>query len=327
MEIKEEYIDQPIDKKPMKYYKKIILNVFFTIISGWFAYQAYDVFNISAEYLGYFDWKEALIKPMKLCLIYTIPIVLTLISQFYLSKKLKRNFCNNDTKVKSFIKTIKSLKNLTFIFLLGNLFILGFYYILYSDLYSLYTYKEYTPNEIRKIAIHEASHCIINENEFPNTTIEIRIFDKKDYENVDKYIGRNLTSQLPEGIHLSNQSDLYTKTHVYKLIKVNLAGVIAEELLSEDKMPTLGAKSDFDKVEELVMALVENGQTYLGATSWNLLTTNERKKVYDEIVNPLYIETKSEVLDNKDRILELSNVLSEKRNLNNEEILDIISED
>jgi len=154
--------------------------------------------------------------------------------------------------------------------------------------------------------------------------MEIRIFDKRDYEQVDKYIGRNLALQLPDGIHLSNQNNLYTKTHVSKLIKIDLAGIIAEELLSEDKVPTLGSKSDFDKVQELVIALVDNGQTYLGVTSWNLLTTNERKKVYEDIVNPLYIETKGDVLDNKEEILKLANILVKKRVLKGEEIQNVI---
>lgn len=275
-------------------------------------------------YFSYVDSKKALENPFLYISVLLILNVLFTIS--YILKKEKKE------AVKKYFKSLiqeRFYKSnigmfLLYTFLAFNLVIWVYVFLLAkTNIFAVKNHKEYTSEEINRIALHEAAHCVINEIEFPNTTNEIRIFSKNDYKNVEIYLSPD-AQHLPKGVTRFKREDIIFKEQILKSMRVSLAGLAAETILSKDKEPGAGSSSDLEKVKKGVIAIVNNGLTAFGPIQWDILTESEQKQIYIGIVGMQYATTKELIRQNKDVIENLAKQLVEKKILNKNEIKKII---
>lgn len=278
------------------------------LLFSWLIWKCLIVFLRYSDYLG---WRAAISKPILMTTILFVLIIAISVTMFFLFKSITK-YADTEEVLK-FLERIKSWSyRLSNLLIIINGLILSFYILLHYDILSVNQYAPFSSEVVKEIAIHESGHCLVNEVEFPNTTNEIRIFDKDDSTAVDIYLGSQLVKNIPGGQHSAN-IDLRVKDDLYKRIKVSLAGLASEELLSPRGEASLGASGDLKNVKDTVVLLVNNGLSSMGPVQWDLLTPDQREKIYSEIVTPLNNETKEIILKNKDQILKLSVELEKKR--------------
>jgi len=301
-------------RKPKPMAQKVALAGLSCVFIGFdlsISYLIWKYFIVFLRYFDYLDWRTAIVKPLLMTTILFIPIIAISIAMFFLFKSITK-YADTEEVLK-FLNKIKSWSfKLSNALIIINALILSLYILLHYDILSVNQYAPFSAEVVNEIAIHESGHCLVNEVEFPNTTKEIRIFDKDDATAVDIYLGSQLVKNIPGGQHSAN-IDVRVKADLYKRIKVALAGLASEELLSPQGEASLGASGDLKNVEDAVISLVNNGLSSMGPVQWDLLIPEQRENIYSEIVTPLNKETKEIILMNKEQILKLSVELKKRR--------------
>lgn len=282
-----------------------LLFVFQTIIRSTIS------FIVGIEYGFYIGYREALLKPTFFSLGY---ILLSLIIYIFLY------FNINDIKIYFLSKKIIK-KILIFIIGLNTILVCMFYFFTFEG----HTGKIYISDEdLSRTAIHEAGHALINELQYPGTTIAITVFTGEDYSRASRYLGNNSLRLMPAGLYQSYPEFNEKTEDYYNEIRTLLAGMLAEELFTKEKEAYVGASSDLEMIHELVVEMVENGLVHQVLTPWEIIPLEDKTKIYNEIVDPLYQETREILLEYENEIIEIRDLLLAKKRLNYEDIEKII---
>ncbi|MCT4563744.1 MAG: hypothetical protein N4A68_05425 [Maledivibacter sp.] len=320
-EITEEISEKLNENKKEEYsrFKDMIFQIgllFVLVVVLGLAYFTINQFVTFKEYYRYLGKANSSFKPI----ITTTFMILIYLALIYSLKKPIEN--PNDQYEKRNKSKLKVLKKIIAISICINITLLPIYSIIYLEMFPS-EHVENTNEELKRIAVHESGHCLVNEILKPEKTIELRIFNAKDKDRVDRYIYSKKSRKLPLGIHRTT-SEFVFKEDFYNDIQVSLAGLLAQELLSDEGEATYGAGSDIKSIEKSVIALVNNGLTELGPITWDVLTSDEKQNVYRKIVDPLYADTKKIILENKDKILRLSEDLAREKILSGSRVREIL---
>lgn len=285
----------------------ILLSVYFTL-------------NQFVAFIQYFKYIGKFSLSLKPIICTSFIILIYLISVFTIKKAIKNPSDEYEKRNKFKLEYLKKIITACVTLSISLLLI---YSVMYFDLVPR-DYEENTEEEVKRIAIHESAHCLVNEIFNPGTTIELRIFNSKDKTKAHRYLYSKKSQKLPAGIHISTREYVFKKDF-YNDIQVSLAGLIAQKLISDEKEATYGAESDIKSVEKSIIALVNNGLTELGPINWNVLTSEEKRNIYNKIVDPLYEDTKKIILKNKGKILRLSEILEKKEILSGSKVREILN--
>jgi len=282
-----------------------------------FEIQSYFIYyHIYSDYLMNQQAMDSMSLPLRISLILFAILICFSIFVRYSSNKLFATCSTESESVAEFIEFLKKwFARLVLAVFFVSIVPLVYYLSVGLSIMRPYDYVPFSQAMVEKISIHESGHALINAVVFPDTTYELRIFNSDDMAKVHRYLGLDFVKYVPGGIHRSNRDSAYLKDDIFKSIKVSLGGLAAEEILSPSGA-SVGASADLEAVEDKVILLVDNGLSSLGPTQWDLLTVEQKQKLYNEIVDPLYAETKQLLIANKDSLETLSNELVERRKLN-----------
>lgn len=293
--------------------KSFIVTIFLIVPALFMGYITYEIWLYFLNYIIYSPYlmgqQDSMSLPLHISLILlAVLLCITILIQFC-SKKFMGLKHWSKSEISFLERLKKSLTNLNIVIYIAALFPLAVYL---SVVLSLVPpgYKPYSTAIVNDMALHESGHGLINAIVFPDTTSELRLFNSADVSKVAHFLGQDYAKYLPGGVHISNGSP-YSKDEVYKKIEVSLGGLSAEEVLSPTGA-SLGASSDLEKVESYVTLLVNNGLSSLGPTQWDLLSVEQKQKLYAEIVNPLHDKTKQLLLLNQDSLKRLSSELAKR---------------
>lgn len=308
-----------VDKKVMGFSHKLIFFIFtFIVPFSIMLFITYEIWNYFINYIIYSNYlmgtqiTNSMSLPLRISLMLSaILISFGVFMQYFLKKLFAiKHWSESEINFIGRIKTWSTRLNIA-IFLM-TILPLAYYLSVGLSLFRPYEYLPFSTAVVNDMALHESGHGLINSIVFPNTTSELRLFNSGDLTNVDHFLGREYVKYLPGGIHRSNKGSAYLKDEIFKKIEVSLGGLAAEEVLSPTGA-SVGASGDLENVEALVVLLVNNGLSSLGPIQWDLLSVDQRQKLYTEIVNPLYEKTKKLLLLNQDSVKRLSNELVKRK--------------
>lgn len=178
------------------------------------------------------------------------------------------------------------------------------------------------------ISVHEAGHCLVTMVEFKDKedyqTTELRLFSEDDMTKALRFLGDSYTD-IPYGVHRANRYAFLLKDNIIKYLRITLAGMAAEEVMFGHN--ELGVYGDLNSATDIVKGLVDSGGSSLGPIQWEMLSPEEKSRVYKEIVMPEYGAVKKIIEENKDKVLDLSKALQEKKVLYRDDIKKILQLD
>lgn len=167
-----------------------------------------------------------------------------------------------------------------------------------------------TPEELYRIAVHEAGHGIISELVEKGSVANLTI--------VPRGNAMGFLRQAPK-----EDKYIYTKEQLEKQIMICLAGSVAEKVIIGNK--STGATNDFEKAVELAKEIIFSGLSSLGIVSKDDISP---KKINDEItkiINTLERKTTELLMDNHFVIHQVVEILKEKETISGEELRNILN--
>ncbi|MBO8136687.1 MAG: hypothetical protein H0Z40_00875 [Desulfotomaculum sp.] len=188
----------------------------------------------------------------------------------------------------------------------------------------IYNAEPWSPEEVERIAIHEAGHALMREIEFPGTTQRVEILPPSDILKAQTWFSQSLPSGYVMG---EGNLRLPTKTEINKKIRVYLAGLTAEKIIYPENQVYISSSDDLQKVKDLVKMLCDNGLTYKGPVPWNILDDKEKNMLYQRIVESEQKEVYQILIKHKQQLMAIAEKLKEKRSLNGNEIRSIINKE
>lgn len=166
-----------------------------------------------------------------------------------------------------------------------------------------------TPEELYRIAVHEAGHAIVSELVEKGSVANLTI--------VPRGNAMGFLRQAPK-----EDKYIYTREQLEKQIMICLAGSVAEKVIIGNK--STGASNDFEKAVELAKEIIFSGLSSLGIISKDDISP---KKINDEvtkIIGALEKKTTELLTDNHFVIHKVVNVLKEKETISGEELRSIL---
>ncbi|MTI81439.1 MAG: hypothetical protein FH758_11255 [Firmicutes bacterium] len=182
----------------------------------------------------------------------------------------------------------------------------------------------WSPEEIERIAVHEAGHALVREIEFPESTIKAEIISTNDINKANSWFSQPLPSGYVMG---DNTSRLPTKKDLNIKIRIYLAGIAAEKIVYSQEEQYISGSDDLQKVKDLVILQCNNGLTSAGVILWDVLSEKEQSYLYKEIVTPQYDQVEKLLHNHRDTLLLIADKLQQKRSLTGEEINNIVGND
>ncbi|BDG60533.1 AAA family ATPase [Caldinitratiruptor microaerophilus] len=126
-----------------------------------------------------------------------------------------------------------------------------------------------TPEEKRRVAVHEAGHAVVAEWVEPGSVASVTITPR----------GRAMGYVRS---HPENDRYLYTREMLEGQIRVALAGAIAEDVVFGSR--STGAQSDFEKVVHLARQIVESGLSEMGVVDMESADRARVNEVISKVV-------------------------------------------
>ena len=166
------------------------------------------------------------------------------------------------------------------------------------------------------VAIHETGHLFANELYKVNKTKKISILPRGTTLGFVMHVNEE-----------DNDKFLHSKEELINQIKVCLAGRAAEDVFYGDV--TTGASNDLEKANKIATNMVTQYAFVeeLGLSTFNMnnpFTLNIVQEHVDNILKDAYIEVKSMVIENKDKIRDFADVLKEKEEMTFDEIEELL---
>lgn len=158
-------------------------------------------------------------------------------------------------------------------------------------------------------AYHESGHAVcsklLTNNSIPMVSI---------YPTTSNIGGFNIMVKTDE--------KLLTKTDIVNNIKVLYAGRVAEEIMTGNC--TIGASNDIEEASKLIKLYISNFGQGNELINYDLFDEKGYLDIAKQISEGIYKETYGLLLENKDKIILMSNVLMQKLMITENEIDDIM---
>lgn len=170
-------------------------------------------------------------------------------------------------------------------------------------------------------AYHEAGHAVVAKLVSPETNVrKVTIIPST------KGAGGYTLNIPPDRLY-------QTKTHLFNHIKIGLGGRAAEEIVFGKDHITTGASGDIENVTSTLLAMIKHYGMFenTGLLNYDVLNyegishSEEIVKLCNETISKLYMEVKELLLNNKDILDTMTNVLIEKETIYDEEIDKIVA--
>jgi len=182
--------------------------------------------------------------------------------------------------------------------------------------------QAWNEEEIYRISVHEAGHILIREIELPNSTIKAQIIPVKDIVKSNSYFEQSLPAGFVAG---TKSSRINTVSQIEKSIRIYLAGLAAEEIVFGKKHVSTNASDDLSKIEDLIKKLCNSGLSPAGPVTWQVMSEEEKSKLYNDIVTEQYKTVVDILKANKTILLKLADELAANQTLTSNQINDIMS--
>ena len=166
-----------------------------------------------------------------------------------------------------------------------------------------------TPEELRRIAIHESGHAMVAETVHPNSVSQVSIRSRG---NALGYVRHYPKDDLY----------LYTQAMLEEQIMVALAGALAEEEVLGTR--STGAAGDYEQALNLVEKMLMAGMSPLGVTDVSLLSAEQRQPVTKDILAKLEEDTMRIILEKKEALLKISDFLQTEESISGDTLRDYI---
>lgn len=158
-----------------------------------------------------------------------------------------------------------------------------------------------TPEELRRVAIHESGHALLAEIVRPNSVAQVSIRSRG---NALGYVRHYPKDDLY----------LYTQAMLEEQIMVALAGALAEEEILGTR--STGAAGDYEQALNLVERMLHAGMSTLGVTDISRLNDKQRQLVTKDILADLEGRTKLILIENKPSLIKITEILKDEETLN-----------
>ncbi len=162
--------------------------------------------------------------------------------------------------------------------------------------------KQTSFEEKRRVAYHELGHAIVSEVVTPFSVSNITL---KSRGQALGYVRQN-----------SQDQSLYTKKEIEAKIMVALAGAAAEEVWYNEK--STGAKGDYEQALNLAKLIIDTGLSPIGIIDISLISKKEINETMRKIINDLYNQTKNIVIEYKEFIEQVFEIIIKDENLDGE---------
>ncbi|KGK86677.1 ATPase [Desulfosporosinus sp. HMP52] len=160
-----------------------------------------------------------------------------------------------------------------------------------------------TPEELRRIAIHESGHALLAETVRPNSVSQVSIRSRG---NALGYVRHYPKDDLY----------LYTKDMLEEQIMVALAGAVAEEQILGTR--STGAAGDYEQALSLVEKMLLAGMSSLGVADISRLNADQRQTETRDILTGLEERTTKILKANIETLLRITKILEEEETLGGE---------
>lgn len=168
-----------------------------------------------------------------------------------------------------------------------------------------------TDEELQRVAIHEGGHALLAEFVRPHSVSQISIRSRG---NALGYVRHYPKDDLY----------LYTQAMIEEQIMVALAGAIAEETILGAR--STGAAGDYEQALHMVEKMMASGMSSLGVVDVVKLGAEQRQKVTREILEQLEERTREVILDSRETLERLVQVLKTEEVLDGERLRRLIEE-
>ena len=106
---------------------------------------------------------------------------------------------------------------------------------------------------------------------------------------------------------------------------VALAGALAEEVVLGTR--STGAAGDYTQALQMVEKIIASGMSSLGVVNVEKLSSSQREKVSGEILSQLEEKTREIIVEQKETLIKLVEVLQEEEVLSGDKFRGIITND
>lgn len=167
------------------------------------------------------------------------------------------------------------------------------------------------PNEVEKqrIAIHESGHALVSELKFPNSVASVNVASRS---NALGYVRQT----QKEDIYL------YTYDYLEGKIAVALAGVLAEEVLLNNR--STGGTSDFSHAGNLAKQIVFNGMSKMGIVSAEDIPKDALHSTISGILSEIENKTRDLLSKYKWLLENIVEKLLDKESLSGDELRELL---
>lgn len=169
-----------------------------------------------------------------------------------------------------------------------------------------------TPEECRRIAVHEIGHALVSESLKPYSVSTITIIPR------GKAMG--YTRQKPE-----NDCYIYTKEHLERQIAILLGGAVSEEELLGSR--STGAENDFRQAIELAKKIINSGMSSLGIVNIKDLPSGILHKNLKEILNTQEEKVRSLIRECKLIVEKVAAYLMEKERISGDYLRELLKKE
>mgnify|MGYP000922982486 CR=1 FL=1 len=157
-----------------------------------------------------------------------------------------------------------------------------------------------TPDELKRVAIHETGHAVVIETLMPGSVANVTIAPRGN--------ALGFVRQTEKDDHY-----LYTKEELEKEIKVCLGGAMAEEIILSDR--STGASNDFEQAIKYAKDIIYSGMSKLGIISKNDIPKRDLSMAVSEIIKNLEEDVHCIIESNRDAILYLSDIILKEESI------------
>lgn len=198
-------------------------------------------------------------------------------------------------------------------------------------LYTSSYYKDipYTEEADYSTYIHEAGHCVVSYALQDGDTYEHQMVTITDYTSnlLGLLFGPGYENSIV-AFHSSydtrDTKEFMNSNDIDKHIQIYLAGHLAEELLL-DRGAYEGASGDLAGINSLVIFATDSGLSRYGMITWDMLSKEEQRMVYDDFVSSKTEAVKDLLLQNEDTIRQLADdMMQNQGSLTHEQIIAVI---
>ncbi|TZE81743.1 AAA family ATPase [Calorimonas adulescens] len=160
-----------------------------------------------------------------------------------------------------------------------------------------------TPEELKRVAIHETGHAVVIETLTPGSVANITIAPRGN--------ALGFVRQTEKDDHY-----LYTKEELEEQIMICLGGAMAEEIILNSR--STGAANDFEQAIKYAKDIIYSGMSRLGIISKDDLPKKELSITVSEIIKELEGHVKNIIERNKDIILSLADIILREETISGE---------